>query len=89
MGDITASPWVINGQDIIGDGQVEYICTWSGRPANARLIAAAPDMLEALEAMLGINSDGIETRAGDTGHVDYSDTVKMAKSAINKARGRT
>lgn len=35
----TPMPWIIKGQDI-------YICTWSGRTANAKLIAAAPDLLE-------------------------------------------
>ena len=47
----TKGPWTIKGQDIYGDD--EYICKWSGRTANARLIAAAPELLEALELAYG------------------------------------
>lgn len=45
----TPGPWKIKGQDIIGSGENGYICTWSGRSANAQLIAAAPDLLEACQ----------------------------------------
>ena len=46
----TSNPWLIDGQDIIGNDVNGYICTWSGRSADAKLIAAAPDLLEALKA---------------------------------------
>jgi hypothetical protein len=42
----TKGPWKIEGQDIKAEG--EYICTWSGNRNNAKLIAHAPEMLEAL-----------------------------------------
>lgn len=48
----TPGPWIIKGQDIIGNATNGYICTWSGRSDNAFLIAAAPDLLEACEAAL-------------------------------------
>ena len=44
----TAAPWRIEGQDIIGNEVNGYICTCSGKPANKKLIAAAPEMLDAL-----------------------------------------
>ena len=50
MNKRTPSPWIIKGQDIIGNETNGYICSWSGRSANAKLIAAAPDLLEALKS---------------------------------------
>jgi len=42
----TPGHWNILGQDIFGNEENGYICTWSGNKANASLIAAAPDLLE-------------------------------------------
>ena len=47
----TPGPWIIRDQDIIGHEMNGYICTWSGRPADAKLIAAAPDLLAACKAV--------------------------------------
>ena len=44
----TKGPWKIRLQDIYGSDE-SYICTWSGTIDDARLIAAAPDLLKALE----------------------------------------
>lgn len=46
--EITPGPWVIDGEDIIGNDTNGYICTWSGRTLNARAISAVPDMIDAL-----------------------------------------
>jgi hypothetical protein len=46
--------------------------------ANARLIAAAPDLLEALEEM---------ARFCETGDYDGTDPLDMAFEAIKKAKG--
>lgn len=51
--------------------------------ANARLIAAAPELLVALRAMLGIDNPA----APDAGHVDYVRAVSLARAAIAKAEG--
>lgn len=53
----TPPPWVIRGQVIIGNEMNGYICTWSGRSANALLIAAAPDMISALFLARDVLSD--------------------------------
>ena len=56
--------------------------------ANAKLIAAAPDMLEALEAILPFVP---RTSASEGGASKYSENVKaadMVRAAINKARGQ-
>ena len=43
----TPGPWKSIKQDIVGGHPLEYIGKWSGRSANAKLIAAAPDLLAA------------------------------------------
>lgn len=56
--------------------------------ANALLIAAAPDLLEALEAILPFIP---RTSASEGGASKYSENVKaadMVRSAIAKARGQ-
>ena len=53
----------------------------SNREANAQLIAAAPDLLEALEAIM----DGFD---GEEFRYIYSD-ISKAVAAISKARGQS
>lgn len=57
--------------------------------ANARLIAAAPELLEALEQSLDWTVDFIES--GDAGFwdVDKDENVIRMRSAIAKAKGET
>lgn len=58
--------------------------------ANARLIAAAPDLLAALEALMGIVSDsnGVAGyhRNGDIADWNEFDEINMAVAAIAKAK---
>jgi len=51
MNRYTPGPWEVRGQYIIGNELGGFVCTWSGRSANAHLIAAAPDMLAMLEEL--------------------------------------
>ena len=44
MSKFTPGPWKILGQNIIGNELNGFICSWSGSIANARLIAAAPEL---------------------------------------------
>lgn len=55
--------------------------------ANARLIAAAPELLEALHDLLTRYVELVN--CGDCGHWDpeQEDDVKAARAAIAKARG--
>ena len=59
--------------------------------ANARLIAAAPDLLAALEALMGIVSDshGVSGyhRNGDIAEWDEFDEINIAIAALAKAKG--
>ncbi len=51
------------------------------RMANARLIAAAPDLLEALEAIV--------TLAADHGRMNLPECAGMTRAAIAKAKGES
>lgn len=53
--------------------------------ANARLIAAAPELLEALEQITWKLSHGADDAPNTISRKDA--TIHMAKEAINKARG--
>jgi hypothetical protein len=61
------------------------ICSLGENPlkANINLIAAAPDLLEALEYMLGCQYDYDERRQADC------DMCAKARAAISKARGES
>lgn len=59
--------------------------------ANARLIAAAPDLLEALEAAIACGMVPVSS-ANDGGANKYSEQVRVAdqiRAAIAKARGQS
>jgi len=94
MSKHTPGPWEHTGQGYIvgkedngyGLGYVDvcsvYLRAVRGRTnANARLIAAAPDLLEALDALLYAYQD-----QGNTGST-HDDKVLQARAAIAKARG--
>lgn len=55
------------------------------REANARLIAAAPDLLSALEHALAALDDAMKNHT----HWIYADAQQEALQAIAKAEGRT
>ena len=89
-GPWTLSPWTASsdiaihgyndGQrqwigDVVGDTDSEH-ATDANRDANARLIAAAPDMLEALKGLMPMWQSGID-----------EPWVKAARDAIAKATG--
>ena len=88
MSKFTEGPWTFNGGD---SAPILHIYApdnkhvfHESRPlveqeASARLIAAAPDMYEALNALFGFDAkyDGQK----------WNDSVKMAIAALAKARG--
>ncbi len=76
MSEFTPAPWFVRGQDIFGSEQNGFICTWSGRESDGHLIAAAPDLLEALE--------NIENNSGHIPETIWN----MRNAAIDKARGK-
>ena len=56
--------------------------------ANARLIAAAPDLLEALEDLIERAGTSMHQANSDGAEYDVDDELKAAYAAIAKARGR-
>jgi len=95
----TPGPWGLDGNLIEGpDGErVACITAYSRRTpkqkANARLIAAAPDLLAALRGMLAIVNDSRGVAGyhlnGNTAEWDEFDEVDAARAAIAKTTGGT
>jgi len=54
--------------------------------ANARLIAAAPEMLEALQGLFGADMESVMMGHG---HHDQVEAIAKARAAIAKAEGRS
>ena len=84
----TSGPWTID-ERYHGSYAIEPNVAWLGASsshqngenlANAQLIAAAPDLLEALQEM---------TRFCETGDYDGKDPLDVALQAIAKAKGDT
>lgn len=89
----TKGKWEVNRNEIYPEGMFysdQLICTLNNRldkDANAQLIAAAPELYEALEGLL------IEAEIS-LGHMDEpeekfacSERIKWAKQALSRARG--
>jgi hypothetical protein len=82
MSKRTPGPWDIIDQYIIAADE-SVICQWgSYSDANARLIAAAPDLLAALKALSAGLHDGIDMKA----NIKAAE-VRAARAAIAKAEG--
>ena len=87
----TKGPWKIRLQDIYGSDE-SYICTWSGTIDDARLIAAAPDLLEALEdCMALLHTVAMEQPdakwVNENGWKSTERLYRQAGEAIQKAKG--
>ena len=96
MSKHTPGPWALDGGNHIvsmaalsGSVRVAVIDTpdihaavdWPEAHANARLVSAAPDLLEALTALVGL----ARMRAAPLG--DYVSALAVADAAIAKATG--
>ncbi|WP_301902271.1 hypothetical protein [Alistipes ihumii] len=84
------STWII---DVIDDKEQLVACAIPDSKieseANARLIAAAPEMLEALQNLVFLHSceqEGIDSAMPTRGQ--WMDAISKAEKAINKALGR-
>lgn len=85
----TPGPWRIEGQHILGNEQNGYICTWSGRSANAHLIAAGPDLLEACKNFLK-EWDNPESNGNPdlfVSNLYHKNIIHNIRQAITKAGG--
>ena len=71
----------ISGRHIAHIGPANYTPRFDIDEPNARLISAAPDLLEALERLVSVARDV------DHGYMDQA--IDNAESAIAKARGQS
>jgi len=79
MSKHTPGPWAVHPQALMGVHQPELECWIPQNKKDARLIAAAPDLLEVLQAIL---NDGF--------HCDVVPHLhQKARAAIAKATGST
>ena len=76
----TPGPWESIGQIIVGGHPLEHICRWDGRPSNAKLIEAAPDLLEACQELIA----ELDNRESQYGYPDTGGMI-LARMAIQKA----
>ncbi|MBV7502068.1 hypothetical protein [Achromobacter sp. ACM05] len=81
----TPGPWHLSAaKDCIWHQDHGRVCTWPNHAqvwnweANARLIAAAPDLLDALAALIGCIDHGSD---------DPASKLDAARAAIAKATG--
>lgn len=86
----TPGPYIKNGTSIMGNGKMELVAVVYGfdteeRKANAHLIAAAPDLLEALQNLVQLKE--WKDRNGKDEHYEKAKNKAWqdAKAAIDKA----
>jgi hypothetical protein len=85
----TSGPWLIDGSIIYSDSQDDNagVCTvwndapWKERIANAHIIAAAPDMLDALETAFDM------LKKEHLLNPESVDKMNKIMKAIDKAKG--
>lgn len=85
----TPGPWIETGKTIrsgsLHVADVIYAANEAIGQANARLIAAAPELLKALKVANGILTAMVADSRNDLHHA----AVALARAAIAKAEGRT
>jgi hypothetical protein len=90
----TKGKWIKRGLEIIGPyGSNKHICEITGNfmseeegNANASLIAAAPELLNALQVLVNICSFVPKEVFTEMATNDFNVIIKNAKSAIQKAK---
>lgn len=88
----TPGPWtldtVANGWMLVANGQDITAEAFDATEADARLIAAAPELLEALQSLTrALAEAGLDTMPGDT-MADVRTASEDALATIAKAEGR-
>lgn len=81
---ISPTPWKIGGEDFdVVDANNEIVVEYQSLKSDIRLIAAAPDLYEALAAMLSC----AEKESPFTRESGMSIAIDMARKAIKKSGG--
>ena len=79
--------WIIKSAYDLVIGQVPSLFTPERERANATVMAAAPDMVETLENLLGLFVYNYERDTGRSAEQDIAE-VRDAKAALAKAKGQ-
>lgn len=99
MGKHTPGPWELDDSLASDGGEFGIVVTakWRGNTikcdtetvANARLIAAAPTMFDALESLIGLVEELVPEHddIGEQGHDPENCSICEARIAIRKATG--
>lgn len=88
-GPWTADEWA-TGYTVSSDLEHYSVCHLEGcnnAEANARLIAAAPELLAALEAFIGLPFPMPGQKSSNRGWSDFQAYCDQARAAIAKAKG--
>lgn len=74
---------------IVNSGGIVFHADFSpAQPANARLIAAAPELLEALKSARTLLQECADDTVGTPSMVEFAEAVKLYDAAIARAEGR-
>ena len=84
MSEFTNGPWEVHPIQKRAVHQPEYECWIPQNEADARLIAAAPELYEALTELYQIQAVSLDEPWDDD---RYFAAMEKAKAAIKKARG--
>jgi hypothetical protein len=86
----TPGPWTVDGSDVHASGFIVAQVSWRLEEweANARLIAAAPELLKALEPFAALLQPHVEARAhrGDDTPVFRIDDAEITVGDLRRAR---
>jgi hypothetical protein len=94
MSEHTPGPWHVKDFDgdqimVRGERSMPAVCTGPDRWANARLIAAAPELLEAAKLALDIAEEWISSELSGTGFYEEDMAeLQPVRDAIAKAEGK-
>ena len=91
MNKHTKGPWRLSEEKFSTLYVEPFICAIFGTDkmaeANARLIAAAPELLEALEDMVALAADAMRAAQRDGCEYAIEAELSSARAAIAKAKG--
>ncbi len=92
MSKHTKAPWEWLGEKVFGDDGLTVCSDVNGEDqetyeANARLIAAAPDLYEALQGLISLLDSGCCAAAIRDEDGPVGSAMRLARAAIAKAEG--
>src|SRR5438105_5058028 len=83
----TPGPWQATDQAVYGPDRplIAKVAVGSGKDANGRLIAAAPELRDAIPPLIALVHQLLPTHAQSDSTLDHLPEVIQARSAIAKA----